>query len=302
MLPLLLFLAVSAPARATEADSFTHRDATLEDATSALDSEMNRRMNRALAGANFWGSCDENLLFLHLGGELRAGLLGVYMVSPLEFYSNLSPSVARQSTPRDESIYSDLGVLDSAPITLYPLGALIRVGGHVIAGDKFSHFLNVGWTYYRMTYREGRSLGRAMRYGESTERGIWGLATTGVYSYADLVANFQGMRFWAGILGEDDLLGVPVEAYVRCEEEEWVLVRPFAWSDWVDAGWDEGVNCNRYARRFQDKLAAGSVRPGLETVDFRECPVTVGACISLQETYGDFSERLLAPECLQSGL
>mgnify|MGYP001252164686 CR=1 FL=1 len=103
--------------------------------------------------------------------------------------------------------------------------------------------------------------------------------------------------FWASILGEEDLLGEPLEAYVRCEEEEWVLARPFAWSDWVDAGWDEGVNCNRYARRFEDKLVAGRVRPGLETVDFRACPVTDGACGSLQETYGDFSERLLAPEC-----
>jgi hypothetical protein len=297
---LVLYWGLMSMAQATEVDSFTHRNEDFPDATASLDAEVNRRLKRALDRANLWGYCDETLLYWQLGRELRAGLLGAYMISPLEHYSNYNREVARQRTSKGESMYQGIGVMESIPISIYPLGSLIRVSGHVIAGDKFSHFFNVGWTYYKMYYRDDRLLSEALDYGEGTERGIWGLATTGIYSYADLSANFQGMRFWARILGEEDILGTQEESYFRCAVGEWTLVRPFLWAEWIEASWDEGVNCNLFADRFEEKLEKSQVVPGLETVDFRECPVDSSVCEGLQDLYGEFSPRLLSPECLEA--
>ena len=38
-----------------------------------------------------------------------------------------------------------------------------------------------------------------MRRSVTTERGVFGALTTGIYSNADLVANYEGYRFYRGL-------------------------------------------------------------------------------------------------------
>ena len=273
-------------ANATEVDSFTNRSAVFVDATPALDAQMNRRIDQAIKRTNKIGSCDEKLLYFEMGVSLRAGLLGAFMVSPLENYSNWSGKVDRNKTRRKNSIYKDLTVIESPPITLYPLGALIQVNDQLIAGDKFSHFLNVGWTYYQIRYRKGQTVSDAQAYGEKTEEGIWGLATTGIYSYADLAANFSGMRFWASVLGEEDPLGRNTTPMVQCVEGRWERQMEFTWAEWVNPGWDEGINCNKYAPRVERNVPAGVV-----------CPADPSRCAEIVALYGKFADRLVSPQC-----
>ena len=238
---LLVFGVFYGLANATEVDSFTNRNAVFEDATPALDAQMNRRIEHEIKRKNKEGSCHRQIIKIEMGVSLRAGLLGAFMVSPLENYSNWSGNVDRNKTRRKDSIYKDLSVIESPPIKLYPLGALIKVNDQLIAGDKFSHFLNVGWSCYQFHYKKGQPISDAQAYGEKTEEGIWGLATTGIYSYADLVANFNGMRFWASVLGEADPLGRVTEPMVQCIDGRWERQKKFSWVEWVDAGWDEGI-------------------------------------------------------------
>ena len=40
----------------------------------------------------------------------------------------------------------------------------------------------------------------ALSWGEMREKGVYGFSTTGIFSYADLVANFNGYRFWNRVL------------------------------------------------------------------------------------------------------
>ena len=273
-------------AHATEVDSFTNRNAVFVDATPALDAQMNRRIDQAIKRTNKIGTCDAHLLYFEMGVSLRAGLLGAFMVSPLENYSNWSGKVDRNKTRRRNSIYKDLTIIESPPIALYPLGALILVNGQLIAGDKFSHFLNVGWTYYQIHHRKGQPVSEALAYGEKTEEGIWGLATTGIYSYADLAANFSGMRFWTSVLGEEDPLGLNTEPLVKCVEGRWERQLEFTWADWVDPGWDEGINCNKYAPRVERNVSSGVV-----------CPVDPTRCARVVALYGKYADRLVSPEC-----
>jgi hypothetical protein len=273
-------------AHGTEVDSFTNRDAVFEDATPALNAQMNRRIEQAIKRTNKIGTCDAQLLYFEMGVSLRAGLLGAFMVSPLESYSNRSGKVDRNKTRRKDSIYKDLSVFESPPIKLYPLGALIKVNDQLIAGDKFSHFLNVGWTYYQIHYRKGQPVSEAHAYGEKTEEGIWGLATTGIYSYADLAANFSGMRFWASVLGEEDPLGRNSQPMVQCIEGHWERQELFSWADWVDPAWDEGINCNKYAPRVERNVPSDMA-----------CPADPSRCAEIVGMYGQYADRLISPEC-----
>jgi len=279
----------------TEVDSFTTRSEALEDATPVLDDEMNRRLGEAIDNANRRHGCNDNALAFHIGDQLRAGLFGAFMISPLEYYANRSEEVDGRRSHRRDSIYREVGFFESAPITMYPLGELISVNGHFISGDKFSHFLNVGWSYYRRVYRSGQSVEEALRWGQETERGIWGLAVTGVYSNADLVANFDGMRFWTTILGGEDPLEGTLEPLIECVDGHWAMTRPFSWSNWVNAGWDEAMNCNEYAPRMTHSVSLGMVHPDGGT-DYR-CPMDPEVCVSLSTEYGMYAEFLISSEC-----
>jgi len=278
----------------TEVDSITVRDA-VGDATERLDAEMNKRIQKAVRVANRWGRCSERRLYSALGDKLRAGPEGFFMVSPLENFANRNDEIPSDGVPRSQSIYSRVKVYESLPITLYPLGKVIRVNDHIIAGDKFSHFFNVGWTYYKIHYRDQEPIDAALQYGDTTERLIWGLLTTGVYSWADLSANFSGMRFWASVLAEEDVVGRRLPPLVRCERGDWVQNRTFRWANWVSASWDEGVNCNTYAPRFADeieKVNAERREKGLSV-----CPVRPEACKSIRMEAGPFANALINPKC-----
>jgi hypothetical protein len=290
---LTLFLFTS-PGMATEVDSITVRKA-VEDATAVLDAETNRRVQKAIRKANRWGQCKKKRLFYTLGDQLRAGPEGLFMVSPLENFTNWSRGVPKDGVSRAESIYSRVRVYESPPITLYPLGKVIRVNDSIIAGDKFSHFFNVGWTYYTIHYVDEATISDALEYGETTERWKWGLATTGVYSWADLSANFSGMRFWASVLGEPDVLGRKLPPLVRCENGNWIQNRSFRWSNWVSPAWDEGVNCNTYAPRFAEKIER--VNQERQAEGLAICPVEPGACPTIRAAAGPFSNNLIHPLC-----
>lgn len=291
LLPLLL---LTANALATEVDSITIRTVT-EDATEVLDEEMNRRIAKAIKKANRWGRCSERRLYAALGDILRAGPEGFFMVAPLENFANWSREVPKNGVARSESIYSSVRLHESVPITLYPLGKVLRVNENIIAGDKFSHFFNVGWTYYNIHYVDKEDVMVALDYGDTTERLIWGLLTTGVYSWADLSANFSGMRFWASVLAEPDVLNRELDPLVKCESSKWVQDRQFTWNNWVSASWDEGVNCNTYAPRFADKIEdvnKARVAEGLEI-----CPMQPKACPAITKAAGPFSNKLIHPLC-----
>ena len=134
-----IFLMISA-AQSTEVDSITKRDEIVE-VMAPLDNEANRRIQKALRRANRFGRCSTKRLYKALGKTLRAGPEGLYMVAPMEMYSNWGGDIPNDGASKSDSIYERVRVYESPPIALYPLGNVIRVNNHIIAGDKFSHFL-----------------------------------------------------------------------------------------------------------------------------------------------------------------
>lgn len=132
------------------------------------------------------------------------------------------------------------------------LGYSMRIGSHFIGTDKLGHFFDQGFRYFDTTRKTVRSHGRPMsRVGDALALGhVWegsdrGRLTTGVTSYADLSANLSGLIFWQQVASGPSPYLVK-DPYFICENGQWRRNKKFQIQDFVNASWDEGINCNKY--------------------------------------------------------
>jgi hypothetical protein len=106
--------------------------------------------------------------------------------------------------PLDRCVYGDS--LFDKPLLLAFLSPTVNIHGTYTGVDKLGHVFQHGFQYYR-EYRDARSEGgddatataRAVRLGVEEERGFYGALTTGVYSNADLAANYAGLKFYLNL-------------------------------------------------------------------------------------------------------
>lgn len=295
------------PTRAAEIDSLTGRTQPLADATAPLERRLNDALEAGVARANRLApGCREDVLYRELRRALASPFIGHVIAAALDEDETLD----RRRIRRADSIYRDLGLLDNISVHWKDLSAVVRVGEALIGVDKIGHFVVEGWAYFETAYLEGGGVAAAMDWGEHTEETYFGLYTTGVYSYADLVADFEGMRFWLRVLGgDDDPLDPGWRAnrpYVTCGrrfwvagERRWRLSRRLELGRYVTPVWDEAVNCCRYRTeeieaRVRARIAELSEAGGVDT----SCPADPEACASARQRYGAWAPRLLHPACL----
>lgn len=95
------------------------------------------------------------------------------------------------------------------PSNQLTLSPTVRMYGVEFGTDKIEHFFQQGYDYYKIRNSElakGRSLvdaeRKAVAWGQRTERTYFGLIVSGVYSNADLYANFAGMKFYEGLTSQ----------------------------------------------------------------------------------------------------
>ncbi len=129
------------------------------------------------------------------GGNLMTTKFGKWMNSH-EFAS----LPARYKAPYKESIY----LLN--PFNYATLSPTVRLYGHEFGIDKLEHLFQQGYQYFKI-YNEAINKGstaekanqKAIEWGQKTERTYYGLLTSGVYSNADLFANYVGLKFYMGM-------------------------------------------------------------------------------------------------------
>lgn len=110
---------------------------------------------------------------------------------------------ARFKTSYRDSIYL------TAPIDYLTISSTVRVYGVEFGTDKIAHFFQQGFSYYRI-YEDAIAKGssdsdatkRAVRSGRISENTYYGTLVGGVYSNADLAANFAGFRFYQNLTRE----------------------------------------------------------------------------------------------------
>ncbi len=302
-------MSVSGPASGAEIDSITGRSVELEDAGRQLDALVAAWLRDGIERANRDADvCNEAALYRGIRHAIAFPFVGHFVAEAL----NADDALPSRRVLIEESVYRDLGLLDAISVHIKDLSAVVRVGDALIGVDKLGHFLVEGWEYFEIAVLNERGTEAAMDWGERAERTYFGLYTTGVRSQADLVANFEGLRFWSNLLGSaPDPLGKRRflrRAYVSCSrgwsrlgERRWRLRRAPRISRYMSPAWDEAVNCSSYRtpeieRRVQARISERGIADG---VDY-SCPIDANACAKARARYGEYAVRLLHPDCLHA--
>ncbi|WP_200251362.1 hypothetical protein [Thiococcus pfennigii] len=312
-------------APAAEIDSVTTQGIALDDSLGVINAIFSERLREGVAQANARqrdfanmdadAFCDPDRLYAELKRAIFDSFLPRWGLRGYDLDHQMREALAERSysLALEDSIYRDIDYLEGFSLRLKELSDVVDIDGHLVGLDKIGHFFAEGWTYFDRTRDEGESLAQAMQWGSRQEAGKLGYATTGIYSFADLTANFNGWRFWNAILQtEEDPLRGPTPGllrgpYVQCEFQffdslrygkriwAWRVRKSFDLADYVDGAWDERNNCNSYADpTIEAKVVARTqeVAPG-----FR-CPRQPAECQRARERYGRFAKLLLHPLCL----
>jgi hypothetical protein len=318
---LLTSLAGLTLVHASETDAFSFRYTAIDDSTDIIDQEINRRMQVALKSIEKKG-CEPKVLYSALSEQLRRPIYGKVE----GWVKNHRDEIPHAMMAVQHSVYQDIKIGEAFPVYFGKIGfgPVLRVNGQLIGNDKLGHFLDEGYYYFetvqgkhqpKQKHQKQAStpnlslealLQQAIQYEMDTENGIFGLQQTGVHSYADTVANFNGLNFWSRILGQAawepwSVTSTSESPYVVCENDHYVMNHPFTLKDYVDAAWDEGINCNEYRnQRYKDRVFA-RIRM-LEVIDPEHrpyaCPVVPQACKEIAPKYGIYAQQLLHPDCL----
>lgn len=224
-------------AGAYETDQFHNRLEPLKDSTSVLDARVNQAIEDIVD--NWRGPRDDDKVINELFHEVG----GYHWVDRIERWAMKSDQVDRLSTPRRDSIYRGHPLWATRVIGVFGVGPTIKLNGQLIGSDKLGHFFSQGRKFY-FRYARFDDEARAAERSAYTERAIFGQVTTGVYSNADLVANYEGYLFYRSLF-EDDIVGAK-PAILAWSDKGWVIQRPFTWADHVNAYWDEALNVNHF--------------------------------------------------------
>jgi hypothetical protein len=202
---------------------------------------------------------------------------GHHWVDKLERWAMKSEQVEKLQIPRYGSIYSKHPITATRVTKFFGIGPTFKLNNYLVGSDKIGHFISQGKKFnYR--WRKSNSERQAADRSAYTERAIFGQMTTGSYSNADLVANYEGHRFYRSLF-EDNI--VPdKKSILAWNGNGWELQREFDWADHVNAYWDEGRNFNHYDRllykhmvvRLKDFCSDFHINPGDYFID-NEAPL-----------------------------
>lgn len=278
---------------ATEVDSFTARTPLLKDASMELNRVMNDYFLTAIRKANQKNSCDP-WVFMHEIAKVGGGKFFARVENDLA----KDESLDKRYTSRKNSVYREFNFAEAPGIFLTKLAHLIRVDNVYIGVDKLGHFLDSGFSYFKRFYKSHKSLKNVLEYGEFSERTYYGLRGTGIYSYADLAANFDGFRFYQRLSGfNKDINDAP---YVSCFANTWSMITPFDIKDYLNPAWDEAINRSRFkTNKMHDKLNHQlELLKNDKNTDVNFAP-TRELCEAMINRYGDVAQSVINPDCFK---
>ncbi len=185
----------------------------LSDAGPLLEAEVNCRLQLVVTMANRpvtkptqlrsrpalqYPACEEERLYDALAWDLARPVIG-----QLETFAEEHPQISRRRVVFCDSVYRNFIWQQSPSLVLSErVAAVIRVDDVEIGSDKLGHFFTEGYSYFEVTDRLQDSVEEGMLFGEWSESLYFGAQTTGVFSFADLAANLNGLRFWNRILAQ----------------------------------------------------------------------------------------------------
>ena len=280
------------PLLAAEVDQYTTRHLELADASEHINQEANLHVRNALSHIEEQG-CNEEALYTELRKAFanhKTGKLTIHMLHADNF--------PRSNIALRESVYADWtrwdGYLLGRPAAAnspLALGPLVNIDGQRVGTDKFEHMFGRGFAYFKSHYLRGKSLKRVLKFGIFMEKTTLGgnKLATGVFSYADLAANFNGMRFWNHILQlRPDVLGDDHGPYISCIDGKYKQVKEIDFKHYVDESMDESINCSKFATKRTMRKFVSRV----EALGY-SCPMSVDKLEEMRQKYGKISHWII---------
>ena len=282
---------------AGDADPFTLRKASLHNALPTLNAITNSVLQDAVGELNHdpHASCNPQALRSKVRRAFGGWGWGKF---ERDLEHNHYPDIEILHLKRTDSIYQDFGPLESMTMYFVPLSGMIRIKEYYISLDKIGHFFEEGYFFYHHLFEEKKDLPFIATLNQESELGIFGLFMMGIYSYADTVANANGTLFYRALSQNTDLTNTSDidnrVTYFRCEQKHWVLSKPFVWEDYIDASWDEGINCNMY----RSEKMHNAVQKNIQSLGFASCPVQNISLPEYRRIAGRIGAYTLNPQML----
>lgn len=279
-----------------ETDTFSKRNEPLADSSEIINKRANQYIQNSIKALNVQDHyCSEDMLYKELRKYFNNHLKGKLAIDIIE-----DNAIPRRMVILGESVYRSWRPWDGLGMGLtlakrsgMTVSSVLKIGNELVGADKFEHFFGQGFYYFNDGYLEGKGAIRAIKKGISKEKTILGgnKIGNGVFSYGDLAANFNGMRFWNHVLQlREDVLGsgYNLGPYIECERQKWVQVKELDFRDYMDSSMDEAINCSKFPAK------ATSERFIREVNDLGiKCPVDQKKVEELSAKYGNMSKWII---------
>jgi hypothetical protein len=243
-------------ATAYEADNVSDRGRDFVDAAPIANRRMNAILDEAITATNDRLQCatDKRDTRRTLAQEIRQrtsratpvtykGWLRSPGYSAYQAWIEEAADIDREPFLDRHDIYGELGFFQAPILFLAGTCSTITLAGERIGTDKVDHFFGEGHKYFLRSH-EGQDSDAALAWGTYTERTIFGLMTSATFSFADLRANFDGYRFFAGLLTDGSIVRQDDQG---CATRD----RDWRWTEWVSPEWDELKNPSVYTPPVQ---------------------------------------------------
>lgn len=241
----LLLVLLAAESQGYETDQYLNRAHPVKDSLAAMDQRVNLALQRILHSKRP-PRTKKQVMF-----DIYFEIGGWYWADKIERWAMKSDAVEKYPQRRYSSIYSGMPPWATRVSFVFGVGRSIRVNNVMIGSDKFGHFVSQGFKYFRRHLR-GLSERRILKRGRFAERWIFGQFTTGVFSNADLVANYEGYLFYQSLFTDNIIPGKP--AILVWRDGRYHQQRPFTWADHINPYWDEALNPSYNVRSLDKRL------------------------------------------------
>lgn len=153
----------------------------------------------------------------------------------------------------------------TVPTNYLTISPTVKVFGAQFGTDKIAHFFQQGYTYYKISERaaakgltQEEAGQKAISWGQKTERTYYGTLVSGVYSNADLAANYVGMLFYQGLTREIKIKDETRPAVLLLKNGIWtfnpdfnspeLLIKPF-FTDHLNEAFNPSIITNLFGLR-----------------------------------------------------
>lgn len=190
-----------------------------------IESDVDTKVNAEIAAARTAAATPFVLGdFLN---DVATRLGGFTPVSPIETFIEALPASKRKlpSSSLSGTKYSGAGAanrfyhLQTLGLA-HVVGSAAKVHGICIGADKLGHFFEEGFIFLAVKHTAGGSTAKAESTGRFLEIGVQGLASTGVFSNADLEANKAGMKFYEDLAAHPMGFTFKVKDYITSQWNE----------------------------------------------------------------------------------